>query len=525
MDKKLIVKLKSTPRIKLLILLFVLWQYSNVLGMALLGWPDFLIWINLGLLLGFVILSPTYESLLLLVLSIPFFLALPNRQFDAFSMWRPLFFVLFAVWIIRDLKFDYKKIKFLPWDKYLGIFAGTGIIVTLIFANFVMQGFKQLVFWLNIYVLYLVLVNVLKSKQQIFELIRYTIWSLAVIITLGFTQLISTFLTNMDTFWVFWASNITRLYYGETFAGVSLYSNSWFSFVGGRNLRMFSIMPDSQSFAYICIFGMCMGMALMHKVFQYVRKWLWSGISFAGLGMLLSGTRAVWVGMLLPFFAVIWAKWKNIQPHLAKKFIFSFVIIIALFMASPFINKGLSFLRVNNFQEDFLGRAKSIYDLNNVSNTGRFQIWKDSLAFAIKNPLGKGLGNFIISLQNPESNKSYADLAGEINERYNLPQRFVSAHNLYLQILVETGVIGFGFFIWFWLFVLRYFWHFLKNYKKAEDFLVYFVAQAFLMTIWILGAGFFDITLFNDKVLMFTFINLGIAGLIVNKYHEYNENI
>ncbi len=522
MTKDLIRKINELPRLKLLILFFAIWQYISILGIAVLNWQDYIIWLNLGILTAFIILSPIYESLLLLILSIPFYVALPNPNFDSLSMWRPLFLLLFMVWVAREKRFKYSDIKFLPWDKYFGFFVLLGLLVTLVFAKFPLQGLKQILFWANIYVFYLVLINTLKSKAQIFEIIRYVIWSLAIIITLGFTQLIGTFLADFDTFWVYWASNITKLYYGQNFASVSLYSNSWFSYAGGRSLRMFSIMPDSQSFAYICIFGMCMGTALTHNVFMYIKKWLWSGIRFAGLGLIFSGTRAVWVGMLVPLVIVVGSYFQNFQKHLSKKFIIPFLIVFALFIVSPFINKGLSILRVGNFKENFLERAQSIYDINEVSNAGRLAIWKSSLTFAVKNPLGVGFGNFLTSL-NPEAEGSYEQLAGEINQRYNLPSRFVSAHNLYLQLLVETGIVGLVLFlIVFWI-ALKYFWHFLKNYKNTEDFLVYFVAQAVVMLLWVLGSAVFDITLFNDKVLMFFLINLGLAGVIVKRYQEYDN--
>lgn len=517
-------KLKNIPRIKLLILIFAIWQYISILGMALLGWPNSLVWLNLGLLTAFIVLAPVYESLLLLVLSAPFFVVLPNTAFETLSMWRPLFVVLFLVWLIRDKKFRYENILFLPWDKILAAFVVVGLSVSLLWGQFVVQGFKQVLFWANVYLFYLVLINSLKSRQQIFEFIRYVIWALAIIITLGFTQLIGTFLANLDTFWVFWASNITKLYYGQAFATVSLYSNSWFSYMDGRSLRMFSIMPDSQSFAYLCLFALCMATALTHNVFRYVKKWLWSGVRFAGLALILSGTRAVWVGMLLPFGAVVLAHYKNFQKHLANKFILPFVIIFALFLISPAINRTLSFFRVEVFQENFLGRVRSIYDLKDVSNSGRIKIWHESFVFALKHPLGVGFGNFIVSLKDP-SGRAYEDVAGEINQRYNLPQRYVSAHNLYLQILVEAGILGLVVFLGFWFVLLKYLWHFIKHYRKAEDFLVYFVAQAFLASLWVLGAAFFDITIFNDKVLFFFLIDIGLAGLIVKKYHEYELEV
>lgn len=124
-----------------------------------------------------------------------------------------------------------------------------------------------------------------------------------------------------------------------------------------------------------------------------------------------------------------------------------------------------------------MGRVRSIYDLKDVSNSGRIKIWHESFVFALKHPLGVGFGNFIVSLKDP-SGRAYEDVAGEINQRYNLPQRYVSAHNLYLQILVEAGILGLVVFLGFWFVLLKYLWC-LKHYRKAEDFLVYFVARRF----------------------------------------------
>lgn len=534
MVKDLFFKLKGLPHLRLLIILFTVWQYFSIAGMALLNWPNSLVWLNLGLLIAFIVLCPVYESLLLLILSIPFFVVIPNSRFDSLSMWRVLYLVLFLVWLVKDKKLlvprnlggggKIKNILFLPWDKYLGWFVWVGLLLGLTFSSFKLEAVKQAFFLVNIYFLYIVLINTLKSKQQIFELIRYVIWSFAIIITLGFAQLFGSLLTDMGTFWVFWAVNITKLYYGSSFTAVSLYSNSWFAYSSGAmELRMFSIMPDSQSFAYICIFALCMSTALTRNVFKYIKKWLWSGIRFAGLAMILSGTRAVWVGMAAPFAAVVAAYYKNFQKHLARKFLWPFIIIFILFAASPLINQGLSYLRVGKFHENFLSRAASIYDINETSNQGRIAMWQSSLKYFFAHPWGVGFNNFLVSFSQGYSGRSYDQVSAEINARYNLPAKYVSAHSLYLQVLVETGVVGFGLFVAFWVCVIRYFWEFVRNYEKTEDFLIYFVAQALLMVLWILLAAIFDITLLNDKVLMYFFINIGLAGLIIKRYHEIEE--
>jgi O-antigen ligase len=535
MTKDLILKLKELPRLRLLIIIFTVWQYFSVAGMALLNWSNSLVWLNLGLLLAFLALCPVYESLLLLILSIPFYVAIPNSRFDSLSMWRVLYLALFVVWLIRDKKlfaprslgggWKIKEIHFLPWDKYLGWFVLVGLFLGLVFGNFKLEAVKQVFFLINIYFLYVILINTLKSKQQIFELIRYVIWSFAIIITFGFAQLFGSLMTDIGTFWVFWAVNVTKLYYGASFAAVSLYSNSWFAYSGqnSMDLRMFSIMPDSQSFAYICFFALCMSTALTRNVFKHIKKWLWSGIRFAGLAMILSGTRAVWVGMVAPFAAVVAAYYKNFQKHLAKKFLWPFIIIFVLFAVSPLINQGLSYLRVEKFKENFLVRAETIYDVNETSNQGRIAMWLSSGEYFLTHPWGVGFNNFLVSFSQGVSGKNYDQVSQEINARYNLPAKYVSAHSLYLQVLVETGVIGFGLFVAFWVCIIRYFWEFVRNYEKTEDFLIYFVAQALLMVLWILLAAVFDITLLNDKVLMYFLINIGLAGLIVKRYHEIEE--
>ena len=46
MIDELALKIRGLPRLKALILAFTVWQYVCVLGMAMLGWQEYLIWIN-----------------------------------------------------------------------------------------------------------------------------------------------------------------------------------------------------------------------------------------------------------------------------------------------------------------------------------------------------------------------------------------------------------------------------------------------------------------------------------------------
>jgi O-antigen ligase len=447
----------------------------------------------------------------------PFYVVLPNPYFDELAFWRPLLALLFLKWFFWDGGFRDFRRYFLVWDKLLFWLFLIFTLTSLLFARFKIPAVMFLAFLLNAYLVYLLTLNLARARKQLFELAKAIAWALAIIITLGFVQLFVTFATDLDTFWVYWASNISRVFYGEYFMKVALFSNSWFSFSGGRELRMFSIMPDSQSFAYLTVFGIGIGTALTCQVASKWRSWLWSGIRSAGLALILSGTRAVWVGMFLPLLTIVFARIKNFQSASAKKYLWPFAIIIFLFAVSPLINKGLQYLRVGGkFQENFLKRAESIYDLREASNVGRLLIWRDSLAFATTHPWGVGPKNFLVSLTSNTSN--FEQASGELNERYNLPQIYVSAHSLYLQLLVEGGVAGLVVFIYFGFLVFKEIFNFLRVHKNEFNFLIALVFQSGLVFLWLFSAAVFDVTLFNDKVILLFFLNLAIAGIVIKDY-------
>jgi O-antigen ligase len=237
--------------------------------------------------------------------------------------------------------------------------------------------------------------------------------------------------------------------------------------------------------------------------------------------MILSGTRAAWAGMIAPFFAMFYAYWHKFMRTAVKRFFLTFIIIFILFAISPLINKGLNYLRVGGFQEDFLSRVKSIYDINEISNAGRIAIWKNSTSFAVRHLQGVGLGNFIISqVQDLSKTSNFNDLSSQLNKRYNLPQKYITAHNLYLHILVELGILGLFTFSLFCYKILQKFWQFLKQHKEENGFLIFFVFQSGLVFVWILASAFFDVTLFNDKVLIYFFLTLGVSGVIIKNYQS-----
>lgn len=562
------------------IVLLTIFQFFCVFFLVIGFWPAWVIWLCLVLQLIFIFFQHEYFSLLLFIVNLPLYLTLPLTYF-AIPEWRILLGFLFVVWVCREIKRNnslesFSDLKFFKiarkiyadlhffqfkWDKYLAIFFGV-CVLSIFWAHYPSQAFKQILFWANIYFFYLVFSNVVKTKEQVVESIKFGAFSLFFIVFLGYFQLVVTFFSGLGVFWVYWASFVSKIYYGVELSKVLLYSNSWFSYTGGReDLRMFSIMPDSHSFAMLAVYAMTFLLPLTYlyrnktqyrlslqsferdkmgklSIFEkkekrfgfYINYALWSAIRFCGLAVILSGTRAIWVGLLVPLFLIVVGFFSNFLKGMAKKVFWPFVIIILFFAVSPLINQGLRFLRASRFEENFLDRFSSSFNLGEASNIGRMQIWKSSLLYAYRHPLGTGLGNFAVTqselyISNTATNKpELKSVLESHNSRYNLPQKYVTAHNLYLHILVEVSILGLVAFLWFWLVYFRELEKFVKGKRFTDNFFAFFVVEIGLTFLWFLASAMFDVTFFNDKVLIYFFLSLALSGIIIKNYSSFEKN-
>jgi O-antigen ligase len=501
------------------------------------AWPQTAAWFSLAAVGIFILLAEPFEALLLTVVSIPFYLAIPNPYFDSLSAWRLAFAWLFIVWFVKTLarQQGIKNVpafarelagKFFVWDKYLLLFIFVSA-ASILLARFPGQSARQILFLINASLLYVVLVNVINTKEKLVTLIKATAVSLGIIVLLGYVQFAATLFANQYYFWQYWALLISKAYYGLGLANVLVYSNSWFSYTGGQpTLRMFSIMPDSHSFGVVCIFLLAFLTAFLSAQQSRVRTvLLWIGIGLTCWALILSGTRGIWVSILAPIVIAIFLYWKNLARRQSKKFLMVCLLLVLVFAGSPFIAQGLNWVRSGLGGGNYLDRVGSIYDLEEQSNAGRLIIWKDSLKYSLHHPLGVGYGNFIVSLvPGISATDNFENLAAKKNLRYNLPQKFVTAHSLYLNILVELGIAGIIVFAWLCLAYAARAWKFLKQYGADKTFLPGMAVAGSFVLLWLLAYGVFDLTLFNDKVLSYSFILLAISGLIFRHYGALNKS-
>jgi O-antigen ligase len=527
-------------KIYLTMFLVTLWQLVSIGLVAAGGWPAEVLWLNFALVAILILIFPPVAAVGIMLLSLPFLVVLPEHTLPNLPMWRPLVGWLFLVvsikylWqlrvgqsnllsYVRHVASDFYNNKLNAWDKWIAALVLLALL-SLAVADFPEHGLKQIVFVLNTYLLYLASVLAISNTEDWTKLLKYLKFSLLVTVALGFVQYFATFFSDPYYFWQYWATFISGVYYGQPLAEVLAYSNSWFSAEasGENSLRMFGILQDTHAFAVIVIFGMAIWWALakldvtttrVRHLFQKQSYWYWIVLALLGFAIIASGTRGVWVAAAIPMAATLLLIYKFKARLLGALPLLSFTLIIILFLLSPWITMSFNFLRSVALEDNFLRRAASVYDLSEDSNMGRLEIWKDSLSYSLQNPLGTGYGNFITSIVDAPENSSFEEVSAEKNLRYNVPQKFITAHSLYLHILVELGLTGLILFLIFWLSVAKQTWRAVSEAQFAFSALNLFFVAIAIALLWLLAYGLFDVTILNERVLLYLMTLLALLNM------------
>jgi O-antigen ligase len=505
-----------------------------------------------GLLIFYFIFSPLADSLWVFIASIPLFVALPiTESFDSMANWRILLAVLFLVWffrtiILRELVretegsrgliasfsrfFASLRMTFGRWKlkenlkhylmEYLvGIFLLIGCL-SLLVADDVWAGVKKLLFIINIFLLFIIIRNLAaKNKEIIFRIVGAIKVAIGLTLGIGFLQLIMAFFVNLHQFWHFWDRNVINVFYGQNLSNLLSYSNTWFSYYSYQlpTLRMFSIFPDSHSFAFFCILALpffLVAIFLNSREKKGKTTLFYFLLILCLLAIIFSGSRGAWLNalsslvvflfLILLFYSPTIRSWtdffiprfykswkKQIQLIVGSLIIFFllFPIASAILFLPQYIQLGSEAVSGISLFE----RARSIIDFFEISAKSRLEIWQRTGDSIITHPfLGIGLGNFPLI----------------IKEEISAAKRGASAHNLYLDFASEMGIFALLILLAIFWYILKEAWQIFTRHKK-----LFFRAWAgffLLALIWILGYSLFDVVLLNDKVFLFFIANLGL---------------
>jgi O-antigen ligase len=231
--------------------------------------------------------------------------------------------------------------------------------------------------------------------------------------------------------------------------------------------------------------------------------WVMAGLAI--FGIVLSGSRGAWLSALPVALVVIYFYLRKLEIALVKKAFLSLAIFVVLFLASvgypPLLYKFESWQTGNEASStfSFFERAKSISDIEEVSNKGRLEIWAASLKSIGQHPiLGVGLGNFALIL----------------DQDVSAAKKGASAHNLYLDFASEIGIIGALILVAIFVNILYTSWLVFRG-SKETHFKIYGLLFG-LYFLWVAAYSFFDVVLLNDKVLLILMVSLAALYSVRN---------
>lgn len=146
--------------------------------------------------------------------------------------------------------------------------------------------------------------------------------------------------------------------------------------------------------------------------------WDWGGIVLFLIGVILTAKRA---HFLFSVLAIAFVYWLINRPFTVKQYRNVFLILLALSVLIPIL-----YLTIPQFQS-LIGRFMTDYeDLNDASNGRVDKLWMSAIDMFLKHPLfGIGWKQFrVLNVQ------QYGALTAN------------DTHNIYLQLLAETGIAG-----------------------------------------------------------------------------------
>lgn len=179
---------------------------------------------------------------------------------------------------------------------------------------------------------------------------------------------------------------------------------------------------------------------LFDKSQSFIKKpelkiWLIVTIILGCVAMLLTESRGPWLGLLAGLVAAMimnFTEFNKVWPKLAMAVIAVVLITVLIFVIST---GGKPTTKINELTSRFSDVLS--YEGSVVT---RVEIWKSAVKMIAANPLlGYGLDQTQFYML------KYRTLTQAVNERFSIPDR---AHNEYLQVLVDSGVLGGLAFAW-----------------------------------------------------------------------------
>lgn len=194
------------------------------------------------------------------------------------------------------------------------------------------------------------------------------------------------------------------------------------SFSQGRFL-IYGAMFDPNDIAYVLLslFPLCF-FYIVHKEGFLKRLLAIISIGASIILILFTGSRAGVIGLITLFLLLLFTKLEKVRWLYKVAFLIALFILYFLYEDKINIERYMTIIDIES-------------DYNITDEFGRTQIWKRAYQLITENPLtGVGANCFPMAL-------------GYLREDLFLIPQWQAAHNSYIQIITETGLIGFILFL------------------------------------------------------------------------------
>lgn len=359
-----------------------------------------------------------FSIICFLYLLLPFQVALnPLPGFDVASV-RVIIPFLFILWLITSL--ISRKI-------WIASRIQTPLLLSFLFlsafslvnAHEISWGLRKLLFLFSFFPLYFVLAAMLDSEEKIVQLTKYIVFGSFALSIVGIFQFLLQFVFSFETLFRFWTRFVLPPFLGASFAQSVADYPSIFVNIGGRTMmRAVAVFPDPHMLSFYL--GMTAPLAIGIATLKFNesgtlaalpkrRSFFFIMAATILLADFLTFSRGGYLGVISGLLFLLVLQYRHWSARI-KKTIFAFVVLTAIIITASPIGT----------------RLVSSFNANEGSNQGRIEMWRAATNTISEHPfLGVGLGNY--------------SLAIKPSAEYRDP---IYAHNLFLDIAAETGIVN-----------------------------------------------------------------------------------
>jgi O-antigen ligase len=342
---------------------------------------------------------------------LPFQFALDPYPGVDLAIARVFSLLIFLFWIIgKKFRLNFKQYS----DRVsllFFLFLAIAVLSVFLSPNAV-WSLRKLAFLFSFAPLYPVLRDVAKDEKMRINIIKALLFGALLVAAVGILQFFSQFVFGIDAIYSFWSRYVIPFFLGQTFSQAVLAYPSWLVNSGGITyMRAFATFPDPHMFSYYM--GMLFPWAILFACTSKKNRRLFVFISvFLLLADLLSFTRGGYIALFFGGLVTL----PLVTRKTAAKIALSMATILVLFFFVPNNPVG--------------PRLVSSFDVKEGSNQGRISNWGQAFHVIALHPLGTGIGAY--------------SLAVDPSAAYREP---IYAHDLYLDIAAELGILGIAIFV------------------------------------------------------------------------------